>query len=105
MGDPLAFAFGPNVIGALLQYPATDGGVDDYGAVVDRAHAAGALVAVATDLLALTLLHPPGAWGADIAVGNSQRFGVPLGYGGPHAAFFATRDEYKRHLQIGRAHV
>ncbi len=87
-----------NVIGALLQYPATDGAIRDYRAVCEAAHAAGALVTAATDLLALTLLTPPGEWGADIAVGNSQRFGVPLGYGGPHAAFFATRDEYKRHL-------
>ena len=87
-----------NVIGALLQYPATDGAIRDYRALCDAAHAAGALVTVATDLLALTLLTPPGEWGADIAVGNSQRFGVPLGYGGPHAAFFATRDEFKRHL-------
>src|SRR5216110_330104 len=87
-----------NVIGALLQYPATDGAIRDYRAVCEAAHAAGALVTAATDLLALTLLTPPGEWGADIAVGNSQRFGVPLGYGGPHAAFFATRDEFKRHL-------
>jgi len=87
-----------NVIGALLQYPATDGAIRDYRSLSERAHAAGSLVTVATDLLALTLLAPPGEWGADIAVGNSQRFGVPLGYGGPHAAFFATRDEFKRHL-------
>src|SRR6266508_4038848 len=89
------------LIDALLQYPATDGAIRDYGALCEAAHAAGALVTVATDLLALTLLTPPGEWGgggADIAVGNSQRFGVPLGYGGPHAAFFATRDEFKRHL-------
>src|SRR5437773_2248026 len=97
--DPGAFDFQQgNVIGALLQYPATDGAIRDYGPLCGAAHAAGALVTVATDLLALTLLTPPGEWGADIAVGNSQRFGVPLGYGGPHAAFFATRDEFKRHL-------
>ncbi len=111
VGDPDTFEFqgggkgegegeggGGNVIGALLQDPATDGAIRDYRAVCAAAHAAGGLVTVATDLLALTLLAPPGEWGADIAVGNSQRFGVPLGYGGPHAAFFATRDEYKRHL-------
>ena len=93
-----AFEFGPDVIGCLIQYPATDGGVHDYRPVCERAHAAGAFVTVATDLLALTLLSPPGEWGADIAVGNSQRFGVPMGFGGPHAAFFATRDEFKRHM-------
>ena len=96
--NPRNFAFAPGVIGALIQYPATDGGVEHWGAFCERAHAAGALVTVATDLLALTLLEAPGTWGADIAVGNSQRFGVPLGYGGPHAAFFATRDAYKRFL-------
>src|SRR5437016_2847989 len=95
---PTSFEFRPGVIGALLQYPTTDGRIEDYRAVCEQAHAVGALVTVATDLLALTLLAPPGEWGADIAVGNSQRFGVPLGYGGPHAAFFATRDEFKRHL-------
>jgi len=98
VGDPAAFKFGPGVIGALLQYPATDGAIRDYRSLCKAAHDAGALVTAATDLLALTLLVPPGEWGADIAVGNSQRFGVPLGYGGPHAAFFATRDQYKRHL-------
>ena len=98
VADPNAFRFGEGVIGALVQYPATDGAIRDLRGLCDTAHAAGALVTVATDLLALTLLTPPGEWGADIAVGNSQRFGVPLGYGGPHAAFFATKDEYKRHL-------
>ena len=99
VADPAQFDFTQGqVIGALVQYPATDGAIRDYRALCESAHAAGALVTAATDLLALTLLAPPGEWGADIAVGNSQRFGVPLGYGGPHAAFFATRDEYKRHL-------
>src|SRR5207247_1384366 len=98
IADPMTFEFRPGVIGALLQYPLTDGKIEDYRAVCERAHAAGALVTVATDLLALTLLKPPGEWGADIAVGNSQRFGVPMGYGGPHAAFFATREEHKRHV-------
>jgi glycine dehydrogenase len=86
------------VFGVLLQYPATGGEVVDLAATVEAAHQAGALVAVAADLLALALLTPPGEWGADIVVGNSQRFGVPLGFGGPHAAFFATRDEHKRQM-------
>jgi glycine dehydrogenase len=98
VAEPSSFKFGSGVIGALVQYPATDGAIRDHRALCEAAHAAGGLVTVATDLLALTLLAPPGEWGADIAVGNSQRFGVPLGYGGPHAAFFATRDQYKRHL-------
>src|SRR6266478_306046 len=99
VADPGAFNFQQGkVIGALIQYPATDGAIRDYRPLCETAHAAGALVTVATDLLALTMLTPPGEWGGDIAVGNSQRFGVPLGYGGPHAAFFATRDEFKRHL-------
>jgi glycine dehydrogenase len=98
VANPRTFAFASGVIGALIQYPATDGGVEHWGGFCERAHAAGALVTVATDLLALTLLEAPGTWGADIAVGNSQRFGVPLGYGGPHAGFFATRDAYKRTL-------
>jgi len=87
-----------DVFGALLQYPATDGGVFDYRQFCERAHAVGAIVTAATDLMSLLLLAPPGEWGADIAVGNSQRFGVPLGFGGPHAAFFATKDEFKRQL-------
>lgn len=86
------------LFGILLQYPATDGAIRDYQEVIARAHATGALVVVATDLLALTLLRPPGEFGADIAVGSSQRFGVPLGFGGPHAAFLATKDEYKRQM-------
>jgi glycine dehydrogenase len=83
---------------ALLQYPAANGSVDDYRALTLALHAQGALVICATDLLALTLLAPPGDWGADVAVGTSQRFGVPIGFGGPHAAFLATRDEFKRSL-------
>src|SRR5437762_11652089 len=98
IADPASFEFRPGVIGALLQYPTTDGKIEDYRAFCDKAHAAGALVTVATDLLALTLLAPPGEWGADIAVGNSQRFGVPMGYGGPHAAFFATHETHRRHV-------
>jgi glycine dehydrogenase len=101
VGPAAAFQFEPGTIGCLLQYPDTLGAVVDYREVVERAHAAQALVTVATDLLALALLTPPGEWGADIAVGNSQRFGVPLGYGGPHAAFLAGREEYKR-LMPGR---
>jgi glycine dehydrogenase len=84
--------------GALLQYPDTDGRIRDLAPVVDRIHAAGGLAVVATDLLALTLLRPPGEFGADIAVGSAQRFGVPMGFGGPHAAFLATRDEHRRQL-------
>ena len=84
--------------GMLLQYPATDGYVGDYSDLVSQAHAVGTLVVVATDLLALTLLRPPGEFGADIAVGSSQRFGVPLGFGGPHAAFLATKEDYKRQM-------
>ncbi len=96
VGDPASYVFDRATFGALLQYPDTEGRIVDYRAIVEAAHAAGALVVVATDLLALTLLTPPGEFGADIAVGNSQRFGVPMGYGGPHAAFLATRDELKR---------
>ncbi|HEY9015237.1 MAG TPA: aminomethyl-transferring glycine dehydrogenase, partial [Gemmatimonadales bacterium] len=96
--DPATFTFDNSVIGALVQYPATDGEVRDFRPLTERAHAAGALVTAATDLLSLTLLMPPGEWGADVAIGNSQRFGVPMGYGGPHAAFFATRAAHKRFL-------
>jgi glycine cleavage system P protein (glycine dehydrogenase) len=99
VGDPLALdPAGGDLFGVLLQYPTTDGRVLDYAPAVERAHAAGVRVVVATDLLALALLRPPGEFGADVAVGSAQRFGVPMGYGGPHAAFLATRDEYKRQL-------
>src|SRR5687767_5946199 len=96
VADIAAAGIGEDVFGVLLQYPATDGAVLDYREVCERAHAQEALVTVAADLLSLTLLTPPGEWGADVVVGNTQRFGVPLGYGGPHAAYFATRDEFKR---------
>ncbi|HEU6450027.1 MAG TPA: aminomethyl-transferring glycine dehydrogenase [Gemmatimonadaceae bacterium] len=98
VGDHESFEFGPSVFGALVQYPASDGAVCDYREFTERAHAADALVTVAADPLALALLVPPGEWGADIAVGSTQRFGVPMGYGGPHAAYFATRDEFKRQI-------
>jgi glycine dehydrogenase len=84
--------------GALLQYPASHGDVFDYRELVERLHGVNALVAVAADLLALTLLSPPGEWGADVAIGSAQRFGVPLGFGGPHAAYFSTRDAFKRDM-------
>ncbi|MGP8019422.1 MAG: aminomethyl-transferring glycine dehydrogenase, partial [Limisphaerales bacterium] len=98
VGSRDSFQFTEKVFGALVQYPDTFGSIHDYSAFAQKAHAAGALVTVATDLLALTLIQPPGEFGADIAVGSAQRFGVPLGYGGPHAAFFATRDEFKRQM-------
>jgi glycine dehydrogenase len=98
VGDHRSLAFTPDIFGALLQYPATDGGIEDYRTFADAAHAAEALVVVAADLLALAVLAAPGEFGADVVVGSAQRFGVPLGYGGPHAAFFATREEYKRQL-------
>ncbi len=98
VGDAGSAAFGGEIFGVLLQYPTTDGAVLDYRETTERAHAAGALVIVAADLMSLALLTPPGEWGADVVVGNTQRFGVPMGYGGPHAAFFATRDEFKRTL-------
>ena len=98
VGDAVSAELSADFFGALIQYPATDGAVVDYSAFCDRVHSVGALVTAATDLMALTLLTPPGEWGADIAVGSAQRFGVPMGYGGPHAAFFATRDDFKRLL-------
>ncbi len=98
IGDYSRFKFDSTVFGALVQYPATDGATYDYAEFVRKAHDAGALVVVAADILALTLHKPPGEFSADVAVGNTQRFGVPLGFGGPHAAYFATRDEFKRHM-------
>jgi glycine dehydrogenase len=84
--------------GVLLQYPGVNGEVRDYRVACEKLHAAGAMIVVAADLLALTMLTPPGEWGADVVVGNSQRFGVPLGFGGPHAGYLATRDEFKRSM-------
>jgi len=98
VGPADAFVFDDTVFGVLVQYPATDGRLTDYRELAERAHAAGAHVVAATDLLALTLLTPPGEWGADVCVGNSQRFGVPMGYGGPHAAFLTARESFKRRM-------
>jgi len=98
VGDCDSFDFSQSVFGALLQYPATDGSIRDYRVFIERAHQAGALVTVAADLLALTLLNSPGEFGADAAVGSTQRFGVPMAYGGPHAAYFAAREKYKRQV-------
>lgn len=98
IGDPLQGFEGLDLFGVLLQYPSTRGEIKDYREVCDQAHDKKALVAVAADLLSLTLLTPPGDFGADVAVGNTQRFGVPLGYGGPHAAYMATRDAFKRSM-------
>ncbi|MBI5800074.1 MAG: aminomethyl-transferring glycine dehydrogenase, partial [Verrucomicrobia bacterium] len=98
VGNHETFAFDNSVFGALVQYPTTTGAVLDYADFAAKAHAAGALVVVAADILALTVLRAPGEFGADVCVGSAQRFGVPLGYGGPHAAFFATRDAFKRNM-------
>ncbi|KAF2661131.1 glycine dehydrogenase-like protein [Lophiostoma macrostomum CBS 122681] len=89
---------GEDLLGVLVQYPDTEGGVDDFRTLSSNVHKNGAILSVATDLLALTVLTPPGEFGADIAFGNAQRFGVPLGYGGPHAAFFACAEKYKRKI-------
>jgi glycine dehydrogenase len=98
VGDHRTFKVGADCFGVLVQYPDTAGSVHDYAAFFAQAHAAGALAIVAADLLALTLLRAPGEFGADMAVGSAQRFGVPLGFGGPHAGFLATRDAFKRQM-------
>ncbi|AOJ79378.1 glycine dehydrogenase (aminomethyl-transferring) [Burkholderia savannae] len=95
---PAADAAGANAFGVLLQYPGANGDVRDYRALAAAIHAAGGHVVVAADILSLTVLTPPGEWGADVAVGNTQRFGVPMGFGGPHAAYMAVRDEFKRQM-------
>jgi glycine cleavage system P protein (glycine dehydrogenase) len=95
---PLANSSSSGVFGVLLQYPGTTGVLRDDRALVEELHARGALVAVAADLLALVLVTPPGEWGADVVVGSAQRFGVPMGFGGPHAGYFATRDAYRRNV-------
>ncbi|MDT8304335.1 MAG: aminomethyl-transferring glycine dehydrogenase [Anaerolineae bacterium] len=98
VGDHRTYDFDDDLFGVLVQYPASNGDIYDYEAFFAQAHEKGAQTVVATDLLALTLLRPPGEFGADVAVGNSQRFGVPMGYGGPHAAFMATHESYTRQL-------
>src|SRR5690606_30124550 len=98
VGGPAAGAARVDSFGVLLQYPDTFGRIDDHAALAQAVHARGALLAVATDLLALTLVKAPGEWGADIVIGNTQRFGVPFGFGGPHAAFMACRDAFKRSM-------
>ena len=98
MGDYKTATIDQSYFGALVQYPNDKGAVEDYRAFIQRVHEAGAFVVMATDLLALTLLTPPGELGADVACGSAQRFGVPLGYGGPHAAFFAAKDDFKRSM-------
>ena len=98
VGDHRSFEFSGNVFGVLVQYPDTTGSIHDFAAFFAQAHAAGALCIAATDLLALTLLRAPGEFGADVAVGSAQRFGVPMGFGGPHAGFLATKDAFKRQM-------
>ena len=93
--EPSKYDFKKDVFAALFQYPTTEGTIEDYKAITQKLHDHGALVIASVDLLALTVLTPPGEWGADIVVGNSQRFGVPMGFGGPHAAFFATKEDRK----------
>lgn len=97
IGDHHQFSF-KSAFGVLVQYPDTHGTIHDFSSFIQHAKEAGALVVVASDLLSLALLKPPGEWGADICVGSSQRFGVPMGYGGPHAAFLSTKDEHKRKI-------
>src|SRR5258708_3478868 len=98
VGDFQKARLDESYFGAIVQYPASDGAVHDYRAFIQQVHNAGAYVAMATDILALTLLTPPGELGADVAIGCSQRFGVPIGFGGPHAAFFTAKDEFKRSI-------
>lgn len=95
-GNYKTFSAGQDCFGALIQYPADNGSVEEYSSFINQIHALGGYVVMATDLMALTLLKSPGELGADVAIGSAQRFGVPMGYGGPHAAFFATHDEFKR---------
>lgn len=98
IGDHETYEFDGKTFGAIVQYPDGNGNVHTYANFVEKAHAGGARVGVASDLLALTMLTPPGEWGADCVFGNSQRFGVPMGCGGPHAAFFAIHEDDKRHM-------
>jgi glycine dehydrogenase len=95
-GDYKNAVIDKSYFGAIVQYPNSNGSIEDYSSFTEKVHGVGGYVVVATDLLALTLLTPPGEFGADAAIGSAQRFGVPIGFGGPHAAFFATKDEFKR---------
>lgn len=98
IGDATSFAFGKDFYGAILQYPGRNGGVKDYASFTASCKSNNIRVVVAADIMALVLLTPPGEWGADVVVGSTQRFGVPMGFGGPHAAYFATKEEYKRDI-------
>ena len=98
VGDEVTELAAEEVFGVLLQYPNVTGAIPNYDVIIANLHAQGALAVVAADLLSLVLLRPPGEFGADVVIGNSQRFGVPLGFGGPHAAFLATRDDYRRNV-------
>ena len=98
VADPKEMIFNQDVFGVLLQYPAEDGSVEDLSSVVDAAKKEGVFVAVASDIMSLALLTPPGEWGADVVLGNTQRFGVPMGFGGPHAAYFSTKEEHVRNI-------
>lgn len=98
IGPADTFAFTDKVFGAIIQYPDQFGAIHDYRSFVEKAHQNKSMVAVAADIMSLVMLTPPGEWGADVAFGSTQRFGIPMGYGGPHAAYFATRDEFKRQM-------
>jgi glycine dehydrogenase len=98
VADPKEMIFNQDVYGVLFQYPGEDGSVEDQREIVEKAKAAGIYVAVAADIMSLALLSPPGEWGADVCLGNTQRFGVPMGFGGPHAAYFACKEEYVRQI-------
>ena len=98
IADPETYDFSDDFFGAFLQYPNVNGKVYDYAEFINKAHEKGALVGVAADLMSLALLKPPGEWGADVVCGTTQRFGIPMGFGGPHAAYFATRDAFKRNV-------
>jgi glycine dehydrogenase len=98
VGDYRTHEFDASYMGALVQYPNNSGQIENYKSLAEKVHAVGGFVACASDLMALALITPPGEWGADVCFGNSQRFGVPMGYGGPHAAFFCAKDEFKRNM-------
>src|SRR5690606_26093148 len=98
VGDLHAVPEGDAIFGALVQYPAGDGSVTDYNGLVAQLHSRNISVCAVADLLSLVLLAAPGEWGADVVVGSTQRFGIPMGFGGPHAAYFATKEAYKRNI-------